>query len=114
MSYGRWSGLDLESVARSEHGALQRWISDPDFQDHGGESRAQLSLRVAAWLERTAAGKHTVAVTHAAVIKSLILHVLGAGDAGFWRIDIAPGTSTDLRHDGRRWAASKVNCPIPD
>lgn len=114
MSYGRWSGLDLESVASSEHGALQRWISDPEFREHGGESRAGLSMRAAAWLVRVAAGDHVVAVTHASVIKSLILHVLDARDAGFWQIDIAPGTATDLRHDGRRWALRAVNCPIPD
>ena len=115
LDYGRWSGLDLDSVAAAEPGALQRWISDPGFHEHGGESRAGLALRMAAWLDRLqGAGGHTVAITHAAVIKSLILHVLEAPEAGFWRLDIAPGTATELRHDGRRWAVSTLNCPLPE
>lgn len=115
MDYGRWSGLDLAKVASAEPAAVQSWIADPEFRGHGGESRVALSLRVTAWLDRVAgAGEHLVAVTHPAVIKSVVLHVLGARPEAFWQIDIAPATATDLRHDGRRWTLSKVSCPIPD
>ena len=111
LDHGRWAGLEIAAIAKSEPEALQRWVSDPAFRDHGGESRDQLTLRMAAWLHRVASGgDHVVAITHAAVIRSVVCRVLGAPPAAFWSIDIAPGTVTELRHDGRRWALRLLGC----
>jgi broad specificity phosphatase PhoE len=59
---------------------------------------------VAGWLDdlRGEPG-HTLAVTHAAVIRAAILAVIGAPAACFARIDVTPLGLTDLRGDGRRW-----------
>ncbi|MGA0541857.1 histidine phosphatase family protein [Neotabrizicola sp. VNH66] len=114
MDHGRWSGKPLAEVAAAEPEALARWIADPDYQGHGGESRAALALRVADWLERIAAGgSHVLALTHASVIRALVLRVLDAPAAAFWALDVGPATLTELRHDGRRWALRALACPLP-
>ncbi|MFN4128340.1 MAG: histidine phosphatase family protein [Paracoccaceae bacterium] len=111
LDHGRWSGLEIAAVAQSAPEALQRWVSDPAFRDHGGESRDQLMLRMAAWLDRVVSGgDHVVAITHAANVRSIVCRVLGAPPTAFWLVDIAPGTVTELRHDGRRWALRRLGC----
>ena len=80
--YGRWRGLALTEVAEAEPEALAAWMQD---------------------LDAAAFGKHTIAVTHAPVIRAAVVHVLQAPQA-FWRIDAGPLSCVDLRHDGRRWA----------
>ncbi len=47
---------------------------------------------------------HTVAVTHAAVIRAAIVHILGAPLQAFWKIDVEPLSATELTSDGKRWA----------
>ena len=114
LDHGRWAGLEIAAIAQSAPEALQRWVNDPAFADHGGESRDQLTLRMAAWLDRVAeGGDHVVAITHAAVIRSVVCGVLGTPSTAFWSIDIAPGTVTELRHDGRRWALRLLGCAMP-
>ncbi|TGD42567.1 histidine phosphatase family protein [Pseudotabrizicola sediminis] len=111
LDHGRWSGIEIAAVAQSTPEALELWVNQPAFRDHGGESRDQLADRMAAWLDRVASdGNHVVAITHSAVIRSIVCRVLGAPPTAFWLIDIAPGTVTDLRHDGRRWALRRLNC----
>jgi broad specificity phosphatase PhoE len=104
LDCGRWAGRAIAEVAAAEPEALRAWMTDPAFKAHGGESRTELSLRVAGWLQSlTERDGGVLAVTHAAVIRSLVLAVLQAPAEAFWRLDIAPLTLTDLRHDGRRW-----------
>lgn len=96
--------MSLDDVAAIDPGAVARWIADADFKDHGGESRTDLSLRVMGWLDRVLAeGQHAVAITHATVVRAVVLGVLSAPPEAFWRIDTAPLTLTELRHDGRAW-----------
>ena len=113
LDYGRWSGLALTEVAQADPDALRRWTVDPAFRDHAGESRENLARRAAAWLDRIATGAdHAVAVTHASVIRALVVHVLAAPPAAFWAIDVAPASVTELRHDGRRWALRSLGCSL--
>jgi broad specificity phosphatase PhoE len=104
QDFGRWAGRELDEVARAEPGAFAAWLADPEVVPGGGESFAAVSRRVAAWLE-VQRGKpgHTIAVTHAAVVRAAILAVLEAPPACFARIDVIPLSLTDLRSDGRRW-----------
>jgi broad specificity phosphatase PhoE len=113
LDCGRWSGRALADVATAEPAALAAWLADPAFAGHGGESRAALAARAAGWLNALLPGKGRVlAVTHAAVIRSLVLHVLQSPAAAFWRLDVAPLTLSELRHDGRRWALRGLGVPL--
>jgi broad specificity phosphatase PhoE len=79
------------------------WLSDAEAAPHGGESLADLFRRVSAWMDECIREGHTIAVTHAAVIRAAIIHVLDAPARSFWRIDIEPLSVTKLRGDGVRW-----------
>ena len=53
--------------------------------------------------ERLREDGHTIAVTHAAVIRAAVVTALGAPAQSFWRIDIEPLSRIALRSDNRRW-----------
>jgi broad specificity phosphatase PhoE len=102
--YGRWQGRSMAEIADREPKAIAAWLADPSARPHGGESIRDLLTRVGAWLDgQASAGGRALAITHQAVIRAAIAHVLGAGASGFWRIDAEPLSLTELGSDGRRW-----------
>lgn len=112
LDYGRWTGRRIAEIGLEWPEDLARWLGDPGFDGHGGESIAALLARAGEWLDQhSATPGRTVAVTHASVVRAMVLHVLGAPADAFWRIDVAPLTLTDLRYDGRRWAVRSCGLP---
>jgi broad specificity phosphatase PhoE len=102
--FGRWTGLKFSQVIVREPRKLMSWMSNPSSAPHGGEPIPQVMERVAAWLSEPGRDKvHTVAITHAAVIRAAIVFVIQAQLQSFWRIDVTPLSLTDLRTNGRRW-----------
>jgi broad specificity phosphatase PhoE len=98
---GSWRGLRLDEVAPEELGV---WLTDPTQAPHGGESVVDAVARVRGWLDSVAEiGGRVVAVTHPAVIRAVILIALDAPSKSFWRIDIAPASSTVLHYRGGGW-----------
>jgi broad specificity phosphatase PhoE len=102
--YGRWGGRPLEEVAANEPQAVAAWAGDPDAAPHGGESVSALIQRVGAWLDSTEFAGHTVAVTHASVVRAAIVHALGAEPRSFWRIEAGPLSRAELRPSTRGWS----------
>lgn len=100
---GRWAGHTLDAVAGTEPDAVRAWMLDPDAEPHGGECLTALLTRVGRWLDGLPSSGHTVAVTHAAVVRAAVVVVLTAPPAAFWRIDIAPLTATRLAGRPGRW-----------
>lgn len=101
LDCGGWRGEKLHDIPPAE---LHAWLTDPAAAPHGGESVADLIDRVGRWLKVQADNMiRTVAVTHPAVIRAAILVVLDAPPKSFWRIDIAPVSSTELHYRGRGW-----------
>jgi broad specificity phosphatase PhoE len=111
--YGRWKGISMAEIAEREPKGIAAWLADSSARPHGGESIRDLMIRVGGWLDsQMAASGRALAITHQAVIRAAIAHVLGAGATAFWRIDVEPLSLTELSSDGRRWnlrlpAASK-------
>jgi broad specificity phosphatase PhoE len=108
LNYSTWQGHTLNDLYAKDPEAVTQWLTDPTAAPHKGESIAHLITRVTNWLatlttEATDAHTHTIAITHPAVIRAALLHTLNAPAQSFWRIDIAPLTLTDLRHNGRTW-----------
>jgi len=102
--HGRWAGRTLTDLQREDPGGIAAWITDVDALPHGGESIAGLCRRVSAWMcQLLGDDGHTIAVTHVSVMRAAVLHVLEAPHPSFWRIDIEPLSSIDLRSDGTRW-----------
>ncbi|MBI5329817.1 MAG: histidine phosphatase family protein [Betaproteobacteria bacterium] len=88
MAFGAWEGLTPDEAA----------LRDPElyarFRDHacaapGGESLAGLRARVAtAWQDwlADADGGHRLLVTHAGVMRALLMDLIGLPEGHVWRI----------------------------
>jgi broad specificity phosphatase PhoE len=112
--FGRWTGMKITQVMVREPRKLISWISNPGSAPHGGESIPQVMERVAAWIREPGRDKvHTVAITHASVIRAAIVHVIEAQLQSFWRIDVSPLSLTDLRTNGRRWVLRSMGPMTP-
>src|SRR3984957_10601839 len=111
--YGTWSGLDLNDVGLSNPEGVAIWLSNPRAAPHGGESVVDLIERVGLWLKKQRNAGHTLAITHPAVIRAAILCALEASAQTFWRIDIAPLSTTDLRWNERIWPVRSSGCVLP-
>ncbi|UCI06450.1 histidine phosphatase family protein [Mesorhizobium sp. B1-1-8] len=104
QDFGRWAGKSFEAAQAQDPEGIAAWFSDPDAAPHGGEALADVARRGVALMDDllTQPG-HTIAVTHAGVIRAAIVHVLGAPLSSVWKIDLEPLSLTDFRSDGRRW-----------
>jgi broad specificity phosphatase PhoE len=119
LNHGIWQGRTLNALYAEDPAPIAQWLSDPASTPHSGESIVALITRVENWLAKLAAlaaedkyTSHTIAITHPAVIRASILHTLNAPPQSFWRIDIAPLTLTDLRHNGRTWTLRSTAMPL--
>jgi broad specificity phosphatase PhoE len=117
IAYGTWQGRTLNDLYTEDPTSIAQWLSDPNSTPHNGESIAHLITRVMNWLatlptETPDRHSHTIIITHPAVIRAAILHTLNAPPQSFWRIDIAPLTLTDLRHNGRTWTLRSTAIPL--
>lgn len=106
--FGSWRGRSLMEIGEADPTGAAAWLADPAAVPHGGESLLAVMARVSAWLGRFEAPGHTVAITHPAVIRSAVVHVLGAPSQAFWRVDIEPLSLTDLRFYAGRWTLRAV------
>lgn len=99
LDAGAWCGAELAALGPAQ---LRGWRTDPGYREHGGESVRELLVRAGAWLAELAAAPAaaTVAVTHPAVIRAVLVVALDAPAETFWRIDVAPGSRTRLHHRG--------------
>jgi broad specificity phosphatase PhoE len=117
-SVGRWAGQPVLAVAEDDPDGFQAWRTDPDARPHDGESLRTLLERVGGWLERQAQGASTggtmmagrsgspgraLAVAEPAVIRAALVHVLDAEPRTFWRLDIAPLSTTIVQHAQGEW-----------
>lgn len=101
LDCGGWCGQTLRAAGPAD---LETWLTDPARAPHGGESIVELIQRVTGWLDSlTGDAAPTVAVTHPAVIRAVILRGLDAPPKSFWRIDIAPVSRTVLHFRNGRW-----------
>jgi broad specificity phosphatase PhoE len=108
--YGRWTGKTIAAIHAEDPDGLADWMTTFGAQPHGGESLTGFFARVADWLDdRLADAGHSVAITHASVIRACLLHLLQAPPQAFWKIDVEPLSVTELSGDGRRWALRLAN-----
>jgi probable phosphoglycerate mutase len=74
MSFGRWEGFTFaELQAREAEGLAARERDKWGFVLPGGESYAQLAVRVRAWYETVE--RHTVVSAHGGVCRALMAHL---------------------------------------
>ena len=101
-NFGDWEGRTASEIANTESAELVRWHVSGTQRAPGGESAADVGVRVAdaiARLAETGAGKTVVVVAHTIVIRAAIGQALDAPASRWNQIRITPGSTTILR----RW-----------
>ena len=99
---GAWAGRTLEEVAAHSPDAVRSWLTDPAYAPPGGESVAELTARVGAYLGTLEPGTHR-AVVEQAVVRAAVVHALELPAAAFWRLDVRPERVTTLTGRAGRW-----------
>lgn len=105
---GEWAGRPFDELD------LAGWRSDPSFAAHGGESLVALAARAAdllsEWHDRPG---RLAAVTHAAVIKAMVVHALKAPLEAVWDVDVRPASVTELHATAGGWRLTRLSCRQP-
>lgn len=97
MAWGAWQGRSLEALHGEDPEALMAWMQNPASGAPGGETFAQVTERVGAWMAEQAAGEGRIlVVTHPNVMRAALAHALDIPAEVAFRIDIAPLTAVTL------------------
>ena len=109
LDYGELDGVPLDEVPAEMWAA---WRADPTFAPPGGESIADLGVRVRAACEDlrpSASGGHVVVVTHVSPIKAAVAWALGVADDVAWRMFVAPASITRIEVSDSRLSLHGFN-----
>jgi broad specificity phosphatase PhoE len=102
--FGSWTGRSLAEVGASDPAGVGHWLNDPNASPHGGESLAQLVVRVGSALDqlRWPDGR-SIVVLAPLVVRALIVHVLQTPPAVIFRIDVSPLGRVVISGDREFW-----------
>ncbi len=111
IDFGAWTGASFDTLALDP--AWQEWNKHrATAAIPGGETMLQAQCRAMAALARAAAaaGEGEVAlVTHADIVKAILLHLLGAPLDAIHRLEIAPASISTVRLHGPAAQVLHVN-----
>ena len=97
---GEWDGRTYVDIKASNPDLYNAWSQDPiQNRPPGGESVADVVERVRGRLDEILAqhgGKKIALVTHAGIIRSLIISALEMPVQNFWRVNIPTGSLTRI------------------
>ncbi|MEK7702093.1 MAG: histidine phosphatase family protein, partial [candidate division NC10 bacterium] len=103
MAFGEWEGLTREEVAARFPQASELWRSAPDrLAVPGGESLADVATRVTRAVDELVgahAGETVVLVSHAVVLRLIVLQALGLGPERLWTVDASPAGITEIEYE---------------
>jgi broad specificity phosphatase PhoE len=106
MGFGRWEGLTSDDVAAAQPDHWAVWRHTPQaLTAHGGETLPEVAARVRAFVDGVRerhADEAIVVVTHAVVVRLVVLGALGLGPDRLWSVDASPAgiSEVDL---GQEW-----------
>lgn len=93
---GDWEGRTYLDIKKNDPELYKSWSGDPIMmRPPGGESVADMVDRVKERLDfliNEYDGKTVALVTHAGIVRSILIHALGMPVRNFWRISIPVGT----------------------
>jgi ribonuclease H / adenosylcobalamin/alpha-ribazole phosphatase len=93
---GDWEGRTYLDIKKNDPDLYQKWSADPIHNaPPGGESIQQLAERASNQLREMIAkykGKRIALITHAGIVRSIIVHALEMPVENFWRISIPTGS----------------------
>ena len=104
MSFGAWEGMGRAEVPPRD---AEVWRLSPQLiTPPGGESLDAVAARVRATVDRLIAahaGQTAIVVTHAVVVRLIVLAALGLGPERLWSVDASPAGITEVEYVGD-WA----------
>jgi broad specificity phosphatase PhoE len=109
LAYGVLEGVPLTDVPRA---TWAEWQADPGWAPEGGESLAEVGVRVRAACEDLAeecAERDVVVVTHVSPLKAAVAWALATGDDVTWHLYAAPASVTRISTLGPRRALHAYN-----
>ncbi len=92
---GDWAGLTPEEIGRRWPPEFAAWRSDVDAAPPGGESYAAVRRRAARVFTdavRRHPGETLVLVTHAVVVKMMVVHALDVPSRAVYRLRVDPAS----------------------
>ncbi len=108
--FGLWGGRSLAEVSAEDPAAVRSWLEDPAASPHGGESLVELAARIAEFLDEARGRAGTgVVVTHGGPVRLALALALEAPLSAFWRLEVAPGSFSELRARNGHWAVAGLN-----
>ncbi len=103
MAFGEWEGLSREEVARCFPEAYAEWRTAPHrLALRGGEPLAEVAGRVSGALGELCAehaGETVVLVSHAIVLRLIVLEALGLPPERLWTVDASPAGITEIEFE---------------
>ena len=104
MAFGAWEGLGHDELPQAQ---AEAWRLTPHLvTPPGGEPLGAVAARVRATLDRLIAahaGETAIVVTHAVVVRLIVLAALGLGPERLWSVDASPAGITEIEYVGD-WA----------
>lgn len=102
--FGAWEGLTFGEVRERYGDDLTAWLASPDTAPTGGgESFAEVAVRVAAARDRIVAryaGRTVLLVTHVTPIKTLVRLALGAPPEALFRMELSAASISTVAYYG--------------
>jgi len=102
MSFGQWEGLTREEVAARFPRDWEAWRTRPTrVSVPGAEALTAVAERVAASLDALRDehdGQTVILVTHAIVVRLLVLAALGLDPDRLWTVEATPGGISELEY----------------
>jgi phosphoserine phosphatase len=107
MAFGAWEGLTRDELAARFPRDAESWRLTPALATPpGGETLGPVAMRVRAVLDRLIAdhaGETAIVVTHAVIMRLIVLAALGLGPERLWSVDASPAGITEVEYAGE-WA----------
>src|SRR5262245_4578802 len=102
MGFGSWEGLTRAEVADRFPREWKLWNTTPaEFSVPGAEPLTAVAERVATGLDALRDefdGQTVILVTHAIVVRLIVLAAMGLGPERLWAVDAAPGGISELEY----------------
>jgi probable phosphoglycerate mutase len=102
MRFGEWEGLTFTEAAAKTPSLYTQWRTAPHVMTSpGGESLTAVAARVAdgiAALQAAHPDETVALVTHAIVVRLIVLAALGLDAERLWSLDASPGGLTEIEY----------------
>ena len=117
INLGRWDGMPVSEVRRQFPQEYQLRGADlAGYRPYGGESFADLSLRVMPALQSVVQQSvgNVLISGHAGVNRVILCHLLGMPLANLFRLEQEYGCLNILEYTADRWTVRRMNLPVGD